>query len=222
VIPLYLGWEYATPHPDPGAPPRRPAAPARFRLSAGWLAAQRREESLISRVPKVIIASTTALAVALAVCVSAGIVAAIMAVPAIAACLAVAGRFGQAIWRGERELRDRIGAERLRTERLRADQESKFFAGQAEYARRASQWQAQRFAFENQKRWYAVPVPDGIDRVDVAGGTLSGWSALLTMTAAHGLTAGGEITVIDLSGGAVAADLVDLAAAGGGGGPAPA
>jgi hypothetical protein len=220
VIPLYLGWEYATPHPDPGAPPRRPAAPARFRLSAGWLAAQRREESLISRVPKVIIASTTALAVALAVCVSAGIVAAIMAVPAIAACLAVAGRFGQAIWRGERELRDRIGAERLRTERLRADQESKFFAGQAEYARRASQWQAQRFAFENQKRWYAVPVPDGIDRVDVTGGTLSGWSALLTMTAAHGLTAGGEITVIDLSGGAVAADLVDLAAAAGGVAPA--
>ena len=65
-----------------------------------------------------------------------------------------------------------------------------------------------------------MPVPDGIDRVDVAGGTLSGWSALLTMVAAQRLAMGGEVTVIDLSGGAVAADLVDLSVAAGGIDPA--
>jgi hypothetical protein len=54
-----------------------------------------------------------------------------------------------------------------------------------------------------------------VDRVDVAGGTLAGWSALLTMAAAYGLAAGGEATVVDLSGGAVAADLASLAAAAG-------
>jgi hypothetical protein len=71
-----------------------------------------------------------------------------------------------------------------------------------------------------QKRWYAVPVPDGIDRVDVAGGTLAGWSAMLTMAAAYRLATGGEATIVDLSGGAVAADLADLAAAAGGAPPA--
>jgi len=184
-------------------------------MSAGWLAAQRREESLLNRVPKLIVAIASTVALALAALVACGLVAAIVAAPAIAACLAAAAPGGRAIWRGERELEARIDAERLRVERLRADQEGKLIARQAEHARQASRWRARRFAFERQKRWYAVRVPDGIDRVDIAGGTLSGWSALLTMTAAHRLAAGGEITVVDLSGGAVAGDLVDLAAAGG-------
>jgi hypothetical protein len=215
VTPLYLGWEYATPHQDPGPPPPRPVVPQWQGMSVGWLAAQRREESLLGRVPKTIAASTTAVALALVSCVVGGLGAAIVTVPAIVACLAAAALSGRAIWRGERELTARIGAERLRVGRLRADQESKLIARQAEHARQASRWQAQRFAFESQKRWYAVRVPDGIDRVDIAGGTLSGWSALLTMTAAHRLAGGGEVTVVDLSGGAVAADLVDLAAAAG-------
>jgi hypothetical protein len=213
VTPLYLGWEYATPHQDPGPPPPRPVMPEPYRMSVGWLAAQRREESLLGRVPKLIVASTTSVALALVGCVAGGLVAAIVAAPAIAACLAAAVPNGRAIWRGERELRTRIDGERLRVGRLRRDQESRLIAGHAEHARRAGRWQAQRFAFERQKRWYAVRVPDGIDRVDIAGGTLAGWSAVLTMTAVHRLAAGGEVTVVDLSGGAVAADLVELAAA---------
>ncbi|HTZ22988.1 MAG TPA: hypothetical protein VMC83_03245, partial [Streptosporangiaceae bacterium] len=82
-------------------------------------------------------------------------------------------------------------------------------------ARQVRDWQARQVAFESQKRWFAVPLPAGIDRVDVAGGTLPGWSALLTMTAVHRLAAGGEVTVLDLSGGAVAADLVRVARDGG-------
>ncbi len=53
--------------------------------------------------------------------------------------------------------------------------------------------------------------PADIDRVDVAGGTLAGWSALLTTIAAPRLAAGGEVTVLDLTEGAVAADLVAVA-----------
>ena len=41
--------QYATPQEDPGAPPRRPVPPEREQLSASWLAAQRREENLISK-----------------------------------------------------------------------------------------------------------------------------------------------------------------------------
>ena len=218
--PLYLGWEYATPCADPGPPPRRPAPPQRQPMSADWLAAQRREESLINRPLKIIIGVAAGIALALGACVAGGLVRALVAAPAIAVFLLAAALAGYEIGQGERVLRGRLEAERLRVERLRADQESRLFAGQAEHARLASEWQRRRTAFETQKRWYGVPVPAGVDRVDVAGGTLSGWSAVLTMIAAERLAMGGEATVIDLSGGAVAADLVDLSIAAGGVDPA--
>ena len=47
--------------------------------------------------------------------------------------------------------------------------------------------------------------------MDVAGGTLAGWSALLTMIAAPRLAAGGEVTVLDLTEGGVATDLLAVA-----------
>jgi hypothetical protein len=218
--PLYLGWEYATPYSDPGAPPRRPVPPERPQVSPDWLAAQRREEKLINRPQKIVVAVTVGIAVALAACVACGLVRPIVAAPTIAILLLAAALAGGAIWQGDRLLRGRIEAERQRVERFRAEQEGQHFAGQAEHARRVTQWQRQRSAFERQKRWYAVPVPGAIDRVDVVGGTLSGWSALLTMVAAERLATGGEVSVIDLSGGAVAADLVELSAAAGGIDPA--
>ena len=46
---LCLGWQYATPHPEPGPPPRRPTPPEQERLNPDWAAAQRREESLLNR-----------------------------------------------------------------------------------------------------------------------------------------------------------------------------
>lgn len=219
---LYLGWQYATPAPDPGPPPRRPASPPRLLEPPGqgqpfhdWLAAQRREESLLARPARLTVAVAAALAAALAVGVAAGPVPALVAAPAVLACLTAAGVSGQAIRRGQRVLRRRADAERLRAERLDADLRSRSRQQQADYAREAASWQERRAAFVSQKRWYAVPVPGGIDRVDVAGGTLAGWSAMLTMAAAYRLAAGGEVTVVDLSGGAVAADLAALCAAAG-------
>ena len=167
--PLYLGWEYATPWPDPGPPPRRPVPQQWQPVSADWLAAQRREESLIDRPLKIIVTGAVALALALGACVAAGLLRAIVAAPTIAVFLLAAAAAGYAIWQGKRVLRGRIEEERQRVERLRADQESRHFAGQAEHARLVSRWQRRRSAFETQKRWYGVPVPAGIDRVDVAG-----------------------------------------------------
>jgi hypothetical protein len=216
---LYLGWQYATPHADPGPPPRSPGPVARLpeprQATGGWLAAQRREENLIARPPKVTAAASGLTACLLTACAAAGWAPAVIVLPAVAACLVAAGLSGHVIWRGERTLRARAGAELLRAERLRADQQRRLTQEQASHARRARQWQAQRSAFVSQKRWFAVPVPEGIDRVDVAGGTLAGWSAALTMSAAYRLATGGEATVVDLSGGAVAADLAGLCAAAG-------
>lgn len=178
----------------------------------GWLTAQRREERLISRPQRIAVSAAALAALTFAVCAVAGWVTVLVAVPAVAACLMIAGRCGLALWQGQRVLRGRIDAERHRTELLRADRERRLAAARADHERRVSQWRGQRSAFLRQKRWYAVPVPDGIDRVDVAGGTLAGWSAMLTMAAAYRLATGGEVTVIDLSGGAVAADLASLCA----------
>ena len=50
---VYLGWQFAVTHPDPGPPPRRPAPPGQEQLDPGWLAAQRREERLLTRYWKV-------------------------------------------------------------------------------------------------------------------------------------------------------------------------
>ena len=130
MTPLYLGWQYATPTSRPGAAAAPAGAARAAALSTDWLAAQRREESLIARPLRVAAAAATVIALALAACVAAGLVPAIIAAPAIAACLA--GR------RAER-LRDlagangccggRIDAERLRVERFRADQETRLHAG---------------------------------------------------------------------------------------------
>lgn len=221
---LYLGWQYATPHADPGPPPRSPWPVARppepSQAADGWLAAQRREENLIRRPLRVAAAAAALIACLLAACLAAGWVAAVIALPAVAVCLVAAGLSLHAIWRGERALRARADAELLRAERLRADQQRRLAHEQASHARRARQWQAQRSAFVSQKRWFAVSVPEGIDRVDVAGGTLAGWSAALTMSAAYRLATGGEATIVDLSGGAVAADLAGLCAAAGDAPPA--
>jgi hypothetical protein len=208
---LYLGWQYATPHPDPGPQPRRPVPPERQQLSADWLAAQRREEKLINRPLRITCAAAAAVVLALVILVAGGALPVAIAAPAIAVCVIAGGLGGYAIWQGQRALRARIAAEGVRVDRFRTEQESRLFAWQAEHARQVTEWQRRRHAYDNQKYWYGVSLPTGIDRVDVAGGTLSGWSALVTMTAAHRLAAGGEVTVVDLTGGAIAADLIAVA-----------
>ena len=92
--PLYLGWEYATPCQDPGPPPRRPVPPQREPMSADWLAAQRREERLINRPLKIIVAVAAGIALALGACVAGGLLRAIVAAPTIAVFLA-RGRAGR-------------------------------------------------------------------------------------------------------------------------------
>ncbi|HEX6449883.1 MAG TPA: hypothetical protein VF060_10520 [Trebonia sp.] len=212
---VYLGWQYAVLHPDPGPSPRRPVPPERQQLSTEWLAAQRREENLLDRPLKIVAVSATAIAVAVIIVMAAGWLPTLAMAPVLAACVVLGAFAGYAVWQGERALRERVATEQRRVERFDAEQERQLFASQAEHARQVKEWQSRRFVYESQKRWYAVPLPAGIDRVDVAGGTLSGWSALLTMAGAYRLAGGGEVTVLDLSGGAVAGDLIEAAATAG-------
>ena len=208
---LYLGWQYATPHPEPGPPPRRPTPPEAERLNPDWAMAQRREESLLHRPLKAAFAVAVVLAVAAIALAAAGVLGVLLAGLGVICCVLVAAVSGYAIWQGERALRSRLAEERARVGKIRAAQQSQLFAWQAEHAARVREWQALRVAYDHQKRWYAVCAPGGVHRVDVAGGTLSGWSAMLATAGAYRLAAGGEVTVLDLTEGSVALDLLGFA-----------
>jgi hypothetical protein len=208
---LYLGWQYATPYPEPGPPPRRPTPPEAERLNPDWAMAQRREESLLHRPLKAAVAVAVAVAGVAVLLAAVGVIDVLVAGLGVICCALIAAVSGYAIWQGERALGSRLADERTRVGRIRAAQESQLFAWQAEHAARVRQWQALRVAYEHQKRWYAVCAPSGVHRVDVAGGTLSGWSAMLATAGAHRLAAGGEVTVLDLTEGSVALDLIGFA-----------
>ena len=212
---LCLGWQYSTPHPDPGPPPRRPTPPEQERLNPDWAAAQRREEGLLNRPLKAAFALAVVIGLAAITLGAVGWLDVLVAGLGVIVCALIAAVSGYAIWQGQRALRARLADERARVGKMRAAQESRLFAWQAEHAARVREWRALRFAYEHQKRWYAVCVPDGVHRVDVAGGTLSGWSAMLTTVGANRLAAGGEVTVLDLSEGSVALDLIGFARASG-------
>ena len=212
---LCLGWQYATPSPAPGPPPRRPTPPEQERLNPDWTAAQRREENLLNRPLQAAFAVAVVVGLAAITLGAVGWLDVLVAGLGAICCALIAAVSGYAIWQGRRALRSRLADERSRVGKIRAAQESRLFAWQAEHAARVRKWQALRFAYEHQKRWYAVCVPDGVHRLDVAGGTLSGWSAMLTTAGANRLAAGGEITVLDLSEGSVALDLIGFARASG-------
>ncbi len=208
---VVLGWQFALPHPDPGPAPRRPSPDEHPRLDPGWVAAQRREENLLDRPLKLVAGVAGVAGLALLLAALTGVVNAIVAGLAITICVIAGAMSSAGVWQGERALRARIAAERVRVQRFRADADAKLATAQDEHARRVRDWQARRFAFESQKRWYGVTLPSGIDRVDLAGGTLPGWSALATTLAAYRLAAGGEVTILDVSGGSVGSDLLAVA-----------
>jgi hypothetical protein len=208
---VYLGWRYAPLHPDPGPVPRRPVPPAAEELNQGWVDAQRREDGRLTRPLKVAFAASAALFCLVLGLGVTGLLNASLTAVGLAACLAGAAVSGRGVRRDERALRQRIAAEQQRVEKIRAVQRSRLAARQEQHARQVRAWESRREAFDRQIQWYAVSLPGLLDRVDVAGGTLAGWSALLTMIAAPRLSAGGDVTVLDLTEGAVARDLIAVA-----------
>jgi hypothetical protein len=208
---VYLGWQYAPLHPDPGPLPRRPSPPATEQINKGWLDAQTREERRLSRPARLTCAASLALcAVVLALGV-AGPLNPWLTGLGVAACLAVAAVTARSAWRGRRDLAGQIAAEEQRLAKIRDVQLSRLAARQEQHAEAVRSWESRREAYDRQLHWYAVSLPADIDRVDVVGGTLAGWSALLTMIAAPRLSAGGDVTVLDLTEGAVARDLLAVA-----------
>ena len=208
---LYLGWQYALVHPHPGPAPRRPTPPAREQLNPGWVAAQRREQRRLDRPLEVQLGAGLVLAAGLAALGVLGLLNPALTTVGGLAGLAAAALAGRQIRRSEHSMRTRVAAERRRVAKIAALQEARLFEWQARHAEQTRDWQARRDAYDQQKQWYAVSLGRDVDRIDVAGGTLAGWSAMLTMIGLPRLQAGGEVTVADLTGGAVAHDLLAVA-----------
>jgi hypothetical protein len=206
-----LGWQHAPARPDPGPPPPRPAGEQSLRLDPGWVAAQRLVEGRLARPARLGFAACAAVAGLLVAAWLAGLITAALAGSGALAALAGAATCARSAILGRRRLAALISAERDRIAAANVAEQRLLTVRQAEHASAYRAWRDRRTSFEQQQVWFAVAPSAGIDRVDVAGGTLAGWSALLTTIAVPRLSAGGQVTVLDLTEGAVAADLVNLA-----------
>ncbi|MCW2886818.1 MAG: hypothetical protein JWL58_3680 [Streptosporangiaceae bacterium] len=209
---VYVGWRYAQAHQDPGPPPARPEPPAAEPPGTGAQRPVTLGENLLNRPLKTAMAGTGVVTLIFVAAWASGLLPGRFALVALGACGLVFGITGSAIWQGEQAARARRRQERDRTERARQNRQRSVDAAQHEHAVAYRDWERRRQAYESQQEWYPVTVPQGVDRIDVAGGTLAGWSAAVTMMGAARLAAGSQVTVIDLSEGAVAHDLVRLAA----------
>lgn len=210
---VYLGWQHALICPPPGRQPARPPPAVPDQVSTAWLTAQRREEDRLARPRKITCAWAVVAGCVLTGCWLAGFISTgLVVLGGGASAAAVAAALGM-IWYGERDLRTRVTAEYHRVAAFRAFTQRQHARRQAEHTRQVRAWRQRSVAFRHQPQWYPVWLPGGVHRVDVAGGTLAGWSALLTSVAAPRLAAGDEVTVLDLTEGAVAGDLLGLARA---------
>ncbi|WP_283138786.1 hypothetical protein [Rhizohabitans arisaemae] len=212
---IYLGWQYSLLYADPGPPPRRPTPGRTPEAPSRWGPRERRAEDLLNRPVKMFRGLMAALGLLFVVLFLTDMLFWPFALLGLLATLGVGGILTFMVGQGERAVRSQIADEEAKLERRRRDRDRELHVAQEEHARRYREWEVRRDAFDTQHSWYAVAVPDEIDRVDVVGGTLNGWSALVTLLGATRLYSGGHLTVLDLSEGSVAGDLIELARRGG-------
>lgn len=209
---IYIGWQRAGRPPEPGPVPESLGEVELDEISTDWLAARRREYARQVRPARAGLSASLAMAAA---CLIAGVASrpaastALEVTAAGAAMVAVA--CGRLIWRRSRDLTRALRDEEQRVAARRRVQRSQFADRQRKHAGEYREWQRRTSAVWRQPQWFPVTVPDSVNRVDVAGGTLPGWSALLTTLAGARLAAGGEVTVLDLTESAIGADLISLA-----------
>ncbi len=206
----YVGWRYETLVSDPGPPPRRPAPSEQAQTSKEWIASQRQADALTHRPLFIALGALTGIVLLCLLLWPLRILPGIVVLGVCLACLAVAAPALVALGQGRRVTRERLAQEQQRLETERREQEEELRQRQEEHARSYTEWQHRKRVYDAQPRWYGVKVPDSARLVVVAGGTDTGWSALATTIGASRLRNGGDLTVVDLSGRAVAGDLTSL------------
>ncbi len=209
---IYLGWQHTVSRPEPGPVPLGPPEAEVSEVDAEPRAALRRQERGPMRAARLGSAAGAAAAGAGVGCWQGGVLKPAPALFAFLCGTGLAVACARSLIARERALRAQVRAERLRVRRLREAQRADLVARRQQHARTYRDWQMRATAFWRQPCWYPVSMPTSVARLDLAGGTLAGWSALLTTIAATRLGAGGTVTVVDLTEGGVATDLLTLAA----------
>ncbi|MBO3747305.1 hypothetical protein J5X84_14600 [Streptosporangiaceae bacterium NEAU-GS5] len=216
---IYLGWQYALRHPDPGPPPKRPAREdltvTEVPIDPEWVRRERMQEDMLNRPVRIF---RTFMGVVAAAILALGVTQLfdwMIVLLGLSATGLVAGICTYAILQGNRAVQARVRERHAHAQRDASRRQRELVEAQEEHAAKYHEWAERKAVFDKQLTWYAVAVPDEIDRIDVAGGTLPGWSALITLIGATRLYSGGHLTVLDLSEGAIAKDLIELAKRGG-------
>ncbi|GLU49204.1 hypothetical protein [Nocardiopsis ansamitocini] len=206
----HLGWRHEVLVRDPGPPPRRPVPAEGAGLEPEWVIAQRRSEADINRPLLFALLALFVLATLFPLLVMVRVLPLLLALVGFLGCLVVALPIIVALVQGRQAVGERLNEEKDRLAEERRERELRLRLQQEEHADRHAEWQQRKQAYEAQPRWYSLEVPQGKRRVTVVGGTDTGWSALLTTIGASRLRDGGDLTVVDLSGQALAGQLVAL------------
>jgi len=210
-LPVCLGWQFAPATGDPGPAPARPPALPSATLDQSWVMAQRMISHRLIRPARLGGTTCGLVIIGFAVAWLAGLASGPLAVGCVAVTAVGAAKCARSVWRGEHRFSQRVAGERRRVDAIAAEQARRLAAGHRDHASDYRAWQRRKNIYDRQPSWFPVALPQGIDRLDVAGGTLAGWSALLTTIAATQLSTQGELTVVDLTEGAVAGELARLA-----------
>ncbi len=177
---ICVGWQYVPAAGDPGPAPARPAAPAVLRLDPHWVTAQRRMTRRGRPGAAAGGAASGLLTAGLASAWIAGLLGPALAAFACAAVVTCGLRCARSVRRGERRLSALVASERQRVERSVRPNRPALAVSHREHASDYRAWRRRKSVYDRQPSWFAVALPAGIDRLDMAGGTLAGWSALLT------------------------------------------
>ncbi|XVQ87010.1 hypothetical protein ACQP2K_06215 [Microbispora siamensis] len=214
---IYLGWQYALLYPDPGPPPKRPAREdvTEPPVDTEWIHRERLQKDLLNRPVRIFRTFMAVVAAGILVLGVTGLLTWSFVALGLVAAGGVAAICTYAIRQGDRTVNERLDERRRKALREQERRQREIVTAQEEHAAKYRDWAEKKNRFDRQITWYSVAVPDDIDRVDVAGGTLTGWSALVTLIGATRLYSGGHLTVLDLSEGAIAKDLIELARRGG-------
>ena len=208
---VYLGWQHAPTLTELGPMPAPPAEAKLDEVSADWIRAQRRVQARLDRPARLACAVAGAVAAAAAVCWQAGVMPAWAGLTLTVTGVCLAARFARQLIRTSRALRVQIQSEYQRVARIRAVQQARHLDLAEAHAQACRDWQRLSAAQRREPRWYPATVPVEVSRLDLAGGTASGWSALLTMIGSTRLAVGGAMTVLDMTEGTVATDLIAVA-----------
>ncbi len=212
LAPVYLGWQFAPALDDPGpAPGSRAAVTYPVRFDQSWVSAQR---TIVHRLARPAMAGGTVSAIVIALAATAWLTGVTSGALAAGAAVAAAGgglRSAGALRRTRSELTAVIAAEQERVAAVQAAAARDLAASHRDHASDYRAWQRRKAMYDRQPSWFPVSLPEELDRLDVAGGTLAGWSALVTTIAATHLSLGGELTLVDLTEAAVGGDLIHLA-----------